>query len=168
MKNITKLFAIAIVALGFANTTYAQSSSASAATEATIINPISITKNTDMNFGNIVAGVAGTVDLTVTNTRTAVGVTLPAATPGTVSAAVFTVNGLEASTYAITLPAPFTITGAGTPMTVDNFVSTPTPTGLLTGGTQTITVGATLHIAANQAAGIYSNATGLEVKVNYN
>src|SRR5665811_1619631 len=131
MKNMTKLFAIAIIALGFATTSFAQNPSATALTSATIVTPIAITKNTDMNFGNIVAGAAGTVDLSVLNARTATGVTLPTATPGTVSAAVFTVTGLANSTYAITLPSSFTILGAGTPMTVDNFVSTPSSTSTL-------------------------------------
>ena len=167
MKNITKLFAIAIVVLGFATTSFAQNT-ATATSSATIITPIAISKTTDMNFGNIVAGAAGTVALSVTNNRTATGVTLPTATPGTVSAAVFTVTGLANSTYSISLPAAFTITGAGTPMTVDNFVSTPTPTGVLALGTQVLTVGATLHVAANQAAGLYTNPTGLTVTVNYN
>jgi hypothetical protein len=53
-------------------------------------------------------------------------------------------------------------------MTVDTWTSTPTPTGTLTGGTQTLTVGATLHVAGSQLAGVYSSATPFDVTVNYN
>jgi hypothetical protein len=54
-------------------------------------------------------------------------------------------------------------------MTVNTFTSSPSVTGALsTGGTQTLTVGATLNVAAGQAAGTYTNATGVPVTVNYN
>ena len=54
-------------------------------------------------------------------------------------------------------------------MTVDNFVSNPSGTGLLSAsGSQTVNVGATLNVAANQVAGTYENTTDLKVTVNYN
>jgi len=48
------------------------------------------------------------------------------------------------------------------------FTSTPSGTGALTGGTQNITVGATLTVAAAQAAGVYTSGTPFSVTVNYN
>ena len=50
----------------------------------------------------------------------------------------------------------FPITDAGLhTMTVNGFTSTPSGTGALSaGGSQTLTVGATLNVAAGQAAGI--------------
>jgi hypothetical protein len=72
-------------------------------------------------------------------------------------------------TFGITLPAAATTITAVTNMTVDTWTSTPTPTGTLPGGTQTLTVGATLHVGASQAAGVYtSGATPFTVTVNYN
>ncbi len=53
-------------------------------------------------------------------------------------------------------------------MTVDTFTSTPSGTGSLAGGSQTLSVGATLHVAAAQAAGTYTSATPFTVTVNYN
>jgi hypothetical protein len=54
-------------------------------------------------------------------------------------------------------------------MTVDNFTSSPSATGTLSaGGTETLNVGATLNVAAAQASGLYTNATGVPVTVNYN
>jgi hypothetical protein len=42
-------------------------------------------------------------------------------------------------------------------MTVNGFTSTPSATGTLSsGGTQTLTVGATLNVAAAQAVGTYT------------
>lgn len=167
-----KLIVFAIVIFGFTAVSFGQApANATASTTATIITPIAIEKTTDMNFGNVIAGTAiGTVQLSVNNTRTPLGgVTLPTATPGTISAAVFSVSGLVGSTYSISLPSSLNITSSGNTMLVDGFVSTPTTTGLLgEGGTQVLTVGATLHVGVSQAAGTYTNASGLSVTVNYN
>ncbi|GAA4464572.1 hypothetical protein GCM10023093_15170 [Nemorincola caseinilytica] len=174
MKNIFKSLAIATVAvIGFSNSSFAQAS-ATASASANIITPISIVKTVDMNFGNVAvsATLAGTAVLAPAGTRTtggAGGVTLPATT-GTVAAASFTVSGQGGYTYAITLPVSCVITdGATHNMTVDNFTSSPSATGTLSsGGTETLNVGATLNVAAGQAAGLYTNATGVPVTVNYN
>jgi hypothetical protein len=147
--------------------------SATATATAQIVAPITITKNVDMNFGNISSSaIAGTVILTPAGTRTVTGgATLPTSA-GTVTAAAFTIGGAPAYTYVITLPAtPYVITrvsGSET-MQVTAFTSTPTPTGLLDGsGAQTLSVGATLAVGVTQAAGTYTNATGFTVTVNYN
>ena len=169
MKKLSILLSLVAI-LSIASFTAKAQVSATATSSATIITPIAITKTADLNFGNVAVSptLAGTVVITPAGVRSAVGgVTLPAIA-GTVSAPSFTVTGAAGSTYSISLPAAFTITGAGAPMTIDSFVSTPTPSGLLTGGTQTLTVGATLHVGANQAAGVYTNATALTVTVNYN
>ncbi len=173
MKNIVKIFATAAIIIAGTDASFAQAT-ATASASATIITPISITKTVDMRFGNVAvsATIAGTTVLAPAGTRTtggAGGVTLPATT-GTVSAASFTVSGQGSYTYAITLPTTATITDASShTMTVNAFTSSPSATGLLSaGGTQTLTVGATLNVAAAQAAGTYTNATGVPVTVNYN
>ena len=53
-------------------------------------------------------------------------------------------------------------------MTVDTWTSTPTPTGTLTGGSQTLNVGATLNVPASSPSGVYTSATPFNVTVNYN
>ncbi|MDP2336731.1 MAG: DUF4402 domain-containing protein [Bacteroidota bacterium] len=169
MKKTLMIFAAIVMMAGFSTTVMAQAT-ASAPASATIVTPIGITKTVDMNFGNIaIKGTAGTVVLAPAGTRTSTGgVTLPA-TAGTVAAAAFTVSGEGAYTYAITLPASLIITDATTnTMTVNTFTSTPSGTGALTAGSQTLTVGATLNVGASQIAGAYTNATGFDVTVNYN
>jgi hypothetical protein len=165
MKNLNKLMALTIALVGFSAVTRAQSTASASAT-ATVVTPIAITKNTDMNFGNLsVLAPAGTRVSTS-------GVTLPA-TAGTVAAAAFTVTGSGTYTYAITLPSTaVTLThsggvGSGT-MTATAFTSTPSGTGALVAGTQNITVGATLNVGAAQAAGVYQTLTAFDVTVNYN
>ena len=169
-KLILSVLAIVMMA-SFSNQVMAQATASATAT-ATIVTPIAIANAGDMNFGNVaVTSTAGTVILATAGTRTTSGgVTLPA-TPGTVSQAIFNVTGEGVYTYAITLPSSdYTITRAsGTEtMTVNTFTSDPSGTGALTGGAQTINVGATLNVNTPQAAGVYTNATGFDVTVNYN
>src|SRR5665647_457690 len=170
MKNIFKLIASAIVLVAFSTSVHAQDTKTATAT-ATIITPISLAKNVDMNFGNIAVGASGgTVVLAPAGTRSATGgVTLPV-TAGTITAADFTVSGNAAYTYAITLPTTVTLTRASGTETMDAtaFTSTPSSTGALdaTLGTQDLTVGATLTVAAAQVAGIYTSGT-FDVTVNY-
>jgi hypothetical protein len=175
MKTISKLFVLTFLLIICASTMQAQVS-ATSTTEATIIAPISIDKDIDLNFGNLaVGGLGGVVTLApdVLATRTQVGgVTFPAVT-GPFTAAIFTVGGLMDQTYSIAIsPASLLITRqSGTEtMLVNNFTSTPSPTGQLNGsGAETIYVGADLTVAALQAAGVYvSGANDFTVTVNYN
>ncbi len=160
---VSLLFAIAINA--------GAQATANATATATILTAISITKTVDMNFGNVAVQAAsgGTVILTPAGVRsTTGGVSLPA-TSGTVTAATFTVGGEGSYAYSITLPTtPHTITSGENNMTVTAFLSNPSGTGTLTAGAQTITVGATLNVAAAQVMGLYVSATGFNVTVNYN
>jgi hypothetical protein len=171
IKALKKLIPIivAILLMAIFTTSVKAQVTGTATGSATIITPISITKTVDMNFGSIAVGTTlGSVVLAPDNTRSKTGgVTLPAVT-GTVTAAQFTVNGLGTSTFSITLPSSYTITNGSNTMNIDTFTSTPSGSGALVGGTQTVKVGATLHIAASQSAGAYTNGTGFPVIVNYN
>lgn len=159
---------IALVSVAFATSVFAQAT-ATANASATIVTPISITKNTDMNFGNVATnGTVGTVVLAPDGGRTSTGgVTLPA-TAGTVTAASFAVAGSGSYTYAITLPVSVVISNGANVMTVNTFTSSPATTGTLTAGAQTLTIGATLNLIASQVAGTYTSATPFSVTVNYN
>ena len=169
MKKMIKFFTITIVMFSFAASAFAQSTATASAT-ATILTPIAITKDVDMNFGNLAAsGTSGTVVLTPAGGRSATGgVTLLPA--GTITAASFTVTGIAGTTYSIALPASATINSGVNTMTVDFFNSTPTVLagGTLTGGTETLLVGATLNVGVAQVAGVYTTATDFDVTVNYN
>lgn len=155
-----------------------QTSSDNANITAGVIIPISITKLTDMNFGNLsVGGTGGTV---IWNPSTGVrsvspgsGITLPT-TSGSPTLASFTVSGQANYGYSITLPTtPITLDdGAAHTMTVSGFTSSPSASGTLSAGTsygtQTLYVGATLNVAPNQAAGIYTSTVPFTVVVSYN
>lgn len=171
MKKITLIISMITLCVGFSSNASAQVT-ASAPTTATVVAPISIVKATDMSFGNVaVSSTLGTAVLAPAGTRTITGgVTLPA-TAGTVSAASFTVGGDSNYTFIITLPTTdFTLTKATTleTMIVNAFTSTPSGTGTLVTGAATVLVGATLNVSASQVAGLYANAAGFDVTVNYN
>ncbi len=171
MKKLIKSLVLSTVMLTFSVCLFAQVS-ATATASATIVTPIAIANASDMDFGNLaVSATPGTVILTPAAARSVTGgVSLPATT-GTVTAASFNVTGQASFTYSITLPAGATTitSGGGQTMTVDTWTSNPTPTGTLDGtGAQTLSVGATLNVAAGQAAGTYVSGTPFTVTVNYN
>lgn len=173
MNKTIKIAALALVAIACGINKASAQSTASAAINATIVTPITITKTADMEFGNaaVQASTGGTVVLAAAGTRTATsGVTLPAVT-GTVNAASFDIAGQANYTYAITLPSSASTISdnASHSMQVDTWTSTPSSTGTLSAsGTETLTVGATLHVGAGQAAGTYTSGTDFDVTVNYN
>ena len=130
---------------------------------ATIIIPIAIANTTDLAFGSVVSsGSADTVVVSPAGARTCGG-TLTCT--NSVTAGAFDVTGGTGETYTISLPASTTVISGGDNMTVDTFVSTPTPTGTLTGGAETLLVGATLQVAASQPNGSYTGT--YSVTVNY-
>ena len=174
MKNFLRLSAAAALTVVFSASLSEVSAqaTATATASATIVTPIAISKTADMNFGNVAVHAInpGTVAMSAAAVRSITGgVTLPATT-GTVSAASFTVSGQGNYTYAITLPSTtVTIANGAITMDVHSFTSSPSSTGTLSaGGTDILTVGATLDVAGGQAAGTYTSATPFSVTVNYN
>lgn len=139
---------------------------------ASIVQPVHLLNVRDLNFGNISPGeTPGTVVLTPTeaSTRTVSGgVTLPSGS-STVHSAKFIVSGADGCSYSIILPStPITLSNGTNFMTIDNFTSTPSGFGTFSHGSQTICVGATLNVNANQEAGLYESTEEFEITVNYN
>lgn len=168
MKQTIKLFVISVVMLTFSAATFAQAT-ATATASATIVTPLVINKTVDLNFGNLYVSplTGGTAVVTPGGVRSqTLGVGL--APGGTVAAASFTVTGTAGAVYTITLPtADHAISNGTQQMVVNTFLSSPAATGTLTGGTSTLTVGATLNVAAAQATGLYTSVTPFNVTVNY-
>ena len=151
----------------------AADATATAGIEATVVQPIAIAKNTDLNFGSFAADndASGTVVVSTADGRTFTGGTSAVSSgAGTVSSASFSVTGEGTSTFSITLPTTVTLTHTNLTdtMSVGTFASNPSGTGTLSAGAATVKVGATLSVAAGQAAGVYANASGLPVTVAYN
>lgn len=136
---------------------------------AEIVSSLAITNTASLNFGQIAAGAsAGTVTMTPLGIRVPVGVTL--GNQGTSSASSFTVTGSPLNLYTIVLPADGTVTltsGAHPAMGVNTFLSLPLLIGTLgLTGNQTLLVGATLSVGANQPNGTYSGTFNVTVAYN--
>ena len=141
----------------------AGSVSATGHASATIITPLTIAESVQLNFGTIAPGTnADTLIVSPSGSPTIGSYLQTAGTPA--AAAAFTVNGQGTLAYAITLPsAAVTLTSGADSMSVDTFVSTPSGSGALAAGTQTVNVGATLHVGASQAAGSYTGTYSVTV-----
>lgn len=147
---------------------------ATANTSGTVVTPITITKGTDLNFGEFAADptTAGTVTVSTGGAATA---TTAVVTGGTASAATFTVAGSNGATYGIGIASTvLTHTDTATTMALttthdlDGATAGSPATGTLdaTTGNQTIYVGGQLSVAAAQKAGVYSGT--ITATVNYN
>lgn len=134
---------------------------------ARIITPITLTNTQGLAFGNIAASAAvGTVTVSPAGIRTNTGGVTPSAI-GTFNNAVYTATGEVNATYSISLPASVNIASGANTMMVNGFTSDPTPTGLIgAGGSQTINVGATLNVGANQPSGDYSGTYNVTIAYN--
>ena len=130
---------------------------------------------TTLNFGKIAvaAGPIGTCTVSTLNVVTVSGTVNAIAS--TTSNAIFSLKGMPAKTYAITLPASTVVTRAGgvETMTVDNFKARPTSAGSdgLTGtlsslGVDDFTVGGQLTVTSAQADGVYNGTFSVTVAYN--
>jgi hypothetical protein len=180
MKILIKTGAL-IILLGMQVSSFAQLT-LNAIASATIVQTLTFSKQYDLDFGNMATnGTAGTCILTPMTgnnpTRTTTGgLTLPAF-HGTPRAAQFTVTGVPGTFITITIPQnELTITRvSGTEtMTVDTYTTDqgagPGPWAQqlnAISGSATFYVGGTVHSGTNQVAGVYTNATGFPVTVNY-
>jgi hypothetical protein len=164
--------AVALAGLGSSNA-YAVDVSGTATVE--VITPLIITETTPMNFGQVSgSGTAGNI---VLSGNTATPDTNTSVVPASGAAdAVFDISGEPSQNIVITdftgASATLDDGAAGAAMTVDTFTYT-APTVLDGSGNASFSVGATLHLNANQAAGTYDTSPGnggstYTVTVNYN
>jgi len=154
----------------------ANAASAGANATATVVAPIAIAKATDLNFGSFYPGAAsGTVDVNTNNIRSVTGGVLAASGGAAVTAARFDVTGAASATYTITYASGVTLLGPGAPMALTQIsdltgagsATTLATTGALgAGGTQSIHLGGSLAVAANQATGVYIGNISATVAYN--
>lgn len=125
-----------------------------------------ITNSSALSFGAFVAGTGGTVVVDPTGFRSQTGGVM-LVPQGLGTAAQFSVTGTAGAAYAITLPATAALSdGNNHSMALNGFVSYPGATGTLSvGGTQSLSVGATLTVSPAQPPGSYTGS--FDVIVNY-
>lgn len=148
------------VLLASATSAFAQTQNSAVFTSNATVNittGISITRVSDLLFGDIVPSTtsAGTVVISPVGVRTPTTVTLG---NGPYGNATFDIqkSGGGNPHFTVTLPATVTISNGAANMTVDTFTSDYPATNAAQKLPFTLHVGATLHVAANQATGSYS------------
>jgi hypothetical protein len=170
--KLALLASLALVAAGATAPTYAATTTASAT--ANVIVPIAIAKAADLSFGKFASGAsAGSVTIKTDGTRTVSNVT---AAGGTLSAASFNITGEPNATYTIDTTATSANLTSGannlglalvTDLTGGGAASGTVATGTLSGaGAQTLFVGGTLTVGANQPNGAYTGSVSVAVAYN--
>lgn len=166
------------LALGIlsASPAFAQASaSANATGSTTIIQPVTVTKTADLVFGRVVRPASGSDTVSITNASDAVtatgGTAVPIATTGvTTSRAKFTVAGEGGQTVALTVPANFSMTGAGTDIVVtlssDKTGSQSLGGALGSSSSINVNVGGSFTLAATQATGAYTGSFTVSAAYN--
>lgn len=133
---------------------------------------IIVSGTVDLNFGSVTAGATGgTVTISTAGARTRTGSVTLLAGAGLESAGVLSISGSTGVLIDVSMTAGgFTVddAGAGVPMTVNAFDidgGGATVSVTLSTNPATFPLGATLTVAAGQAAGVYSGA--YTVNANY-
>lgn len=173
--NAALASAVALGSVGVVGNAYA--AVGTGVSTATVVPAITISASQrDLAFGRFLIDATvggGTVIMssasTGVRTKTGTGLTLVAATPG--NSGQFTVTGDGGATYSIAVAQTTALTSGANTMNASTFTTTPSTPGTLSGttgtsGTQIVYIGATLTVAASQAAGLYTGA--YTVTVDYN
>jgi hypothetical protein len=163
MKMNKKLLVLgATFALAAQFGTIAMAASVPGTATTLVLVPLSIAETTQMNFGTIAGGpIADEIVMNSAGTRNVTGTSASIIATGSGAGALFTITGepSQAYTFSISDTATLDDGAAGATMLVDTF--TFTPTTILDGsGNDTVAVGASLAVGANQAAGTYNTTLG--------
>ena len=169
-KTIVQVMSGGAVLAALATPAMAQNSAtATAAGAVTLIQPISITKSTDLGFGSIIRPAAGSATVTVSNAgvRTIVGSVAANATG--VSRALFNVFGEGASVFSISVPGSFSMTSGAQSLvvTTNSAASSLTLSGSAgSQGSNSFGVGGSFVLSSTTSTGAYTG--NFVVTVSYN
>lgn len=169
MNKFKIVLAAAVVGLAVMPMSAKAADTDSATASATVAAPITVTKDTDLLFGDI----APTASAGVVTMTPAGSISSDANTEllgGTTSAASFDITGEASTAFTASVDATATLNGSGTAagesMTVTLSNDVPGSPALDGSGVATINVGGALAVGANQVAGPYSGT--FDVTVSYN
>ena len=131
------------------------SAQASVSSSATVTTPIIISATRPLAFGEVVAGTTdGTVVMSAAGARSHTGGATEILGSTSFSAGQVTVNGKPDAAFTLTYPATVDLSYSGHTMALDTFTNTPLTAGIA-GGSVTVGLGGTLHVATSQAPGPY-------------
>lgn len=139
---------------------------------AEVIAALSAYENNQLNFGRFSPEVGGgQIILTPDGSRSVQGSVILGG--GTAQSGQFIITGQPDATFSIQLPSgpALLVNSSNNKMTIDNWVSDPpagTGTGTLNGGTETVSIGATLTVGSfeDNPVGIYTGTYSLTFAYN--
>src|SRR5689334_7136056 len=146
----------ALAALALSNpASAATSNQAQGHATVNIVSPLTLTKQTDLDFGTIVGPFSGEViEVTSAGTRLPCPATVTCSGT-TVGAAAFKAVGAPSQNLQLTLDPSVTLTGPGASMTVDLTGDLPAALATDASGNATFGVGGKLTIPTGEADGVY-------------
>ena len=173
MKRVLTLaFGVAALAVA-AESAYAQSASVTTTGTATVVSPLTLTKSTDLAFGNIVRPSSGSNTITIdsaSGNRTLLGGGNGALASSTSTRASYSVQGEGGQSFSITIPPSLSLTRSGGTETLPVTLSAST-SGALSGavgdaGVASFGVGGSLQLDSTAVSGNYSGT--FNVTIGYN
>jgi hypothetical protein len=150
MKSGQMVWIFLIFISGWGIDCFAQNASSNAS--ATIINPVSISKNVNSEFGNVAVIVSGTIEMSQVNKGSSKGnISLPASS-GTFTAASYYFTGREGYSFTVSTPtSPLIVKNGQNLLHVVSFESSPVQ-----------------NENSGSIAGVYISVSPSRVTVNYN
>jgi hypothetical protein len=146
------LFFLILFIAGCESVSFAQSASTYTSVSATIINPITISKNINSEFGNVAVIVSGVIELSPADKNQHHGEIVLPVSSGTFTAASFYFTGKEGYGFTVSSPAtPLVISNGQTDMHVKSFDSAPVQ-----------------NEGSGMISGVYISVSPSRVTVNYN
>ena len=170
-----RTLACALTISAVASTALAQASSTQNTTGSTrIVQPIALTKTSDLAFGTVVRPTSGTNTVAINETtgaRSLAGGGNAATAPSTTSRAAYSVAGEGAQTFSITVPSTFDMTRSGGSETLAVTLTSTATSGTISGslgsaGSASFGVGGSFPVASTTVSGNYIGT--FDVTVAYN
>ena len=159
--TVLKFFTLSVAIFAFSNISFGQSSATETANAgANIISPLTITKDTDLHFGDLVPSTTESVTVVMSQSGVITSAAQYYLSTGTRSAASFKITGQPNHSYNIVADETVTLAGpSGSTMTLTfdpNLSITGTSITMPSSGTETLNLGGSLVLAANQVSGTYT------------
>ena len=162
--TVLKFFTLSVAIFAFSTISFGQdTSTGTASAGANIISPLTITKDTDLHFGDLVPSTTESVTVVMDQSGVITSAAQYYLSTGTRSAASFKITGQPSHSYKINADATVTLVGQGN-AAGSTMALTFDPSLAINGtnltmpetGTQNLSLGGSLALAQNQQAGTYT------------
>ena len=159
--TVLKFFTLSAAIFAFSTISFGQdTSTGTASAGANIISPLTITKDTDLHFGDLVPSTTESVTVVMNQSGVITSAAQYYLSTGNRTAASFKITGQPNHSYNIVADETVTLAGpSGSTMTLTfdpNLSITGTSITMPSSGTETLNLGGSLVLAANQVSGTYT------------